>query len=73
MKKFKIVFSILAIAVFVTAVFALVAFLHKYFGLPIVSPAVLTINELLLILTPIYGIIVMLTFIAERRRMHSKK
>ena len=73
MKKFKIIFSILAVAVFFTAVFALVSFLYKYFGLPVACPAVLTINNALLLLTPIYGIIVMLSFIAERRKAHSKK
>ena len=70
MKKFKIIFSILAVAIFLTVVFALVSFLHKYFGLPIVSPAVLTINNALLVLTPIYGIVGMLFFIAARHRLH---
>ena len=72
MKKFKIIFSILAIAIFFTAIFALIAFLHIYYGLPIASPAVLTINRVLLILTPVYGIIVMLTFIAARHKMLSR-
>ena len=72
MKKFKIIFSILAVAIFLTVVFALVSFLYKYFGLPVACPAVLTINDALLVLTPVYGIIVMLSFIAERHRVHKK-
>ena len=72
MKKFKIIFSILAVAIFLTVVFALVSFLYKYFGLPVACPAVLTINDALLVLTPTYGIIVMLSFIAARHRVHKK-
>ena len=69
MKKFRIIFSSLAVAIFFTAVFALISFLHKYYGLPVANHAVLTINSVLLILTPIYGIIVMLAFIVTKRRM----
>ena len=68
MKIFKIVFPILGVAIFFTAVFALLTFLHKYFGLPLISPAVLTINNVLIVLTPIAGIIAMLSFISVRKK-----
>ncbi len=71
MKIFKIVFSILGVAIFFTAVFALLTFLHKYFGL-LISPTVLTINNVLIVLTPIAGIITMLSFISMRQKLGTK-
>jgi len=68
MKIFKIVFSVLGVAIFFTAVFALLSFLHKYCGL-LISPAVLTINNVLIVLTPIAGIIAMLSFISLRQKL----
>lgn len=73
MNKFKIVFFIFAFSLFCTAIFLLLSLMYKFYSVMPIPQCVLTISVTLNCLTPIFGIIAMLSYIIFKNKHANKE